>query len=359
MTHEQAVLYNYLLRMSLIGVIVAIVVNVLQISFFGWIWMAIASYMITEYRYGLTVRACINRVIAAICGTCIGMFLSGIFNLANFSSIAVCLFISAFISGFIIYRNKAFQLMTMNAAVVITMSKISSIGLPAWKIAFERSFETILAAAIVLMVSALIFVGYSFQDRLQKIAKINLFIQDWIGKLIAKLIGNENTQLSIEGLLSEYHQQMTQINAISIEVNYEKQNIPRSQLDHASNVIEIQTRIVALLYILLRNIDFSQNMKVIELFKESFITLLKQIEDVVRALKENTDNSQKILSGTLAKLDENLKVLTSTVNTARKQKLFAESETNSIMQFYILYTNIEMIVEACHHFHTKPLALKI
>lgn len=144
---------KFMIRMGLAGILVAIIVNLFQISMIGWVWMIISVFMVMDVRHGLTWPAGLSRILCALFGTMLGYILASMLPSSGFLFWFMGLFIIGYLNALCFFNNPALRMLGMQAAVVFVMAHMPSIDLPIWKIAAQRSLDTSIAIFIVVITS--------------------------------------------------------------------------------------------------------------------------------------------------------------------------------------------------------------
>ncbi|OGO93056.1 MAG: hypothetical protein A3F41_04160 [Coxiella sp. RIFCSPHIGHO2_12_FULL_44_14] len=346
MVNEQSLQRNYVLRKGLVGIVAALVANGFQISFFGWIWMAITIYMVTDFRYGMTMRACINRVLGAISGTLLGFFAAVIFNQTSVLSLCLGLFLIGAVSGFAISKNKSFQLIGMNAVVVFTMAKLPALHLSAWRLAFERSFDNILGVAIVLMVSAIVFVGYSYHTLKERIINLCQSNQHWLAE-IKKYFMVEKTAI-IPTYFSDQNKSLAEIQLLLLESQYESSEIDPKKLSETQQLIETLEKSSIILYLLVDNLNQHKKSFIIDQLKAEMASVITHIESMWSYFSVNFSVSSAEYTVLITKTHQSLLDLTERINELRSDQVFSEQPTEDLSRFYQTYILFEHLIALFH-----------
>ena len=171
----------YYLRLAITSGLTAIVAYAVNTSFFGWMWMAITVYIITNVNAGATISAGISRAIGTAAGAVLGVILSLIFPAHNLLSSLIVFACIGGISAVAYARNKDLRLMAMTAAVVYILGlqpESQASVTYVWQLGLERTVNVVAGVVLSILVDVIVTPGFSTKELHSNYQKLlNLFAE--------------------------------------------------------------------------------------------------------------------------------------------------------------------------------------
>ncbi|MCD6046544.1 MAG: hypothetical protein K0S08_191 [Gammaproteobacteria bacterium] len=341
---------RYIFRMGIVGALLALIANLIQLSAISWIWSAITIYMVMDFRHGMTLRAGINRLLSAMLGTVVGYFCAAIFYQQNWLMLTLGLIAIGIIGGYLSFTKPALKLICMNAAVVLIMSKFPGNILPIWKIAFERTANNALGIFLVFLVSSSVGINYSFDLAVKKLQALSRLNNQCLKNVFSQIsmLSSGPTQNDDHSYFVQSHELSMQLNTILLEASYEKQDIAKENYLVFQQWLKRQDELM----ISLQTISFA-----IKNFKNHslFILFQKELQDFLEQAQSLMNLGEALLVGKSSKaalVAANKKLANALIqfnrfaDKLRKENIFSQYPREAITSFYLVQGLLELFVQS-------------
>lgn len=190
----------YSLRLGLTGGSTAFVAYLTNTSYFGWMWMAITAFIITNTYAGATINAGLSRAVGTSAGAILGIVLSMIFTVQNLISIVMVFGLIGSISALAYHNNKNLRLMAMTASVVYILNlqlQSADTLIYVWQIGLERVANVVAAVLLTLLIDAMVTPALSSSQLQNQYQKLFLLFADSMTCLSMAEVGDQQIKSAL------------------------------------------------------------------------------------------------------------------------------------------------------------------